>query len=57
MADYKILHWEVDSLQGNINRMCVTDDEKELLSMHEWALKRVERIFELRQADFHREVE
>lgn len=35
---------EADMLQGNINRMMVTKDLKELISMHEWAERRLQVI-------------
>ena len=35
---------EADMLQGNINRMMVTDDHKELLSMYMWAERRLKTI-------------
>ena len=35
---------EADMLQGNINRMMVTDDLKELLSMFMWAERRLKTI-------------
>lgn len=38
----------VRMLEGNINRMCVTNDEKELLSMYNWALDRLSMLFEAR---------
>lgn len=36
---------ECDMLQGNINRMMVTDDEDELLRMFAFAHKRLGNIF------------
>ena len=36
---------ECDMLQGNINRMMVTDDEAELLRMFAFAHKRLGNIF------------
>lgn len=41
---------EVDSLQGNINRMFVTDDPSELDSMYKHAIKRIELLYA-----FHKE--
>ena len=40
------LYNEVDMLEGNINRMCVTDDIKELCNMIEYARVRIERIYQ-----------
>ncbi|MBO4541636.1 MAG: hypothetical protein J5725_00490 [Bacteroidales bacterium] len=40
------LNNEVDMLEGNINRMCVTDDMKELCKMFEYARLRIERIYQ-----------
>lgn len=45
--DRRVLKNELDMLQGNINRMCVTDDEEELLSMQEWAKMRIDTIYSL----------
>lgn len=39
------LEIEIDMLKGNINRMCVTDDDAELESMQQWAKKRIDRIY------------
>ena len=39
------LEIEIDMLKGNINRMCVTDDDAELASMQQWAKKRIDRIY------------
>lgn len=36
---------ECDSLQGNINRMMVTDDKEELYEMYCWAKARLETIY------------
>lgn len=35
---------EADLLQGNINRMMVTKDLKELTNMYEWAERRLQTI-------------
>ena len=35
---------EYDMLQGNINRMMVTDDPKDLFDNYEWACKRLSHI-------------
>jgi hypothetical protein len=43
-AFYKEFRFEVDSLQGNINRMCVTDSTEELSSMRNWAHSRINLI-------------
>lgn len=43
MTDQELL-MECDALTGNINRMMVTDDPKELLAMYEWAERRLQRI-------------
>lgn len=47
-AFYKEFRFEVDSLQGNINRMCVTDSTEELSSMRNWAHSRINLIYEMR---------
>lgn len=45
--DLRTIYNEKDMLEGNINRMCVTDDMDELLSMKNFAMKRIERIFQV----------
>ena len=42
----KEAHVEYDLLKGDINRMFVTDDVKELQVEHEYAMKRIERIYD-----------
>ena len=42
---HKELMNEADMLQGNINRMVVTDDKNELMDMYVFALRRLEKIF------------
>ena len=42
---HKDLMIECDMLQGNINRMMVTDDAEELLKMFAFAHKRLGNIF------------
>ena len=37
-----------DMLQGNINRMMVTDDTEELLNMYMWAERRLHTIYKER---------
>ena len=39
------LEIEIDMLRGNINRMCVTDDDAELESMQQWAKRRIDQIY------------
>ena len=39
------IHNEKDMLNGNINRMCVTDDVKELNDMFKHALDRIANIY------------
>ena len=39
---------EADMLEGNINRMMVTDDKDELMNMYIFALKRLEKIYKER---------
>lgn len=36
---------KADMLQGNINRMMVTKDFKELSSMYQWAERRLQTIY------------
>lgn len=52
----KELMGEAEMLQGNINRMMVTDDKSELLRMYAFALERLgliyrERTFALMEAE------
>lgn len=42
---------EADALEGNINRMLVTDDLEELDLMRLWAIKRLEQIY-IAKVDF-----
>lgn len=42
---YRRISMEEDLLKGNINRMCVADDEKECAMMHYYAIKRINIIF------------
>lgn len=42
---HKELMSEADMLQGNINRMMVTDDKNELLRMYAFALERLGKIY------------
>lgn len=42
----KILN-ESDMMKGNINRMCVTDDEAELANMYGYAVKRAAYLYML----------
>lgn len=42
---HKELLNEADMLQGNINRMIVTDDKDELLKMYAFALERLGKIY------------
>ena len=37
----------LDMLQGNINRMCVTDSRDELRSMYAWANIRLNEIYRM----------
>ncbi len=41
---------ESDMPKGNINRMFVTDNPKELLHMYEFSKKRLERIYQYNYA-------
>ena len=48
---HKELMIEADMLTGNINRMMVTKDPKELRHMYEWAERRLQKIHKARFAD------
>lgn len=37
---------EYDSLKGNINRMCVTDNLSEMIDMYEYAQERLDKIYQ-----------
>jgi len=43
--DKKQLENELDMLHGNINRMCVTQDDEELIEMQQWAKRRIDQIY------------
>ncbi len=45
LKNYKELSGEIDMLQGNINRMCVTSDIEELQRMYKVAKKRIDEIY------------
>lgn len=45
-----------DTIQGEINRMCVTKELSELDSMAEYAKKNIEKLKLLRYADFTEEM-
>ena len=45
---HKELMNEADMLNGNINRMMVTDDKNELMNMYSFALRRLEKIYKER---------
>lgn len=45
----KLINNEVDMLNGNINRMCITSDLKELEKMYKFAKKRIDSIFEYKK--------
>lgn len=40
------MNYEYDSLIGNINRMCVTDDLSEMIDMYEYAQERIDKIYQ-----------
>lgn len=46
LKNYDEMHNEVNMLNGNINRMCITSDKYELYRMYEFAIKRVEAVYE-----------
>lgn len=41
----KELMIEADMLEGNINRIMITKDPKELMNMYEWAERRLQTIY------------
>lgn len=43
------LRYITNMLEGNINRMCVTDDIEELKRMKDFALKRINAIYEYQE--------
>ena len=45
IKNYKEANNEREMLTGNLNRMKLTKDLKELESMHAWAVKRVNRLY------------
>lgn len=44
---------EYDMLKGNINRMFLADDVKELLIMYDFAKQRIEKIYEYNYASLN----
>ena len=44
MTDHKLME-ECDLLKGNINRIMVIDDIKEIREMYNWACKRLDSIY------------
>ena len=44
---------EVAMLRGDINRMCLATEEDELSAMRDWAKRRIDRIFDFRQAQIN----
>lgn len=55
--NHKELINEADMLKGNINRMMVTKDPKELLRMYEFAEQRLQKIHKARVAELDEAVE
>ena len=49
--EFQMLMNECDMLKGNINRMMVTNDKKELRQMYEWAERRLQKIHKARFAE------
>ena len=45
MDTQKDIDITVDMIRGNINRMCVTDDEEELIRMQQVAKKRIDDLY------------
>jgi hypothetical protein len=43
---YQTIRIEADMLQGNVNRMIITNEVTELNSMKEWAIHYVNSIYE-----------
>lgn len=48
----KQIDHECDMIEGNINRMCVTDDKDELMNMFETAILRLCDIYKLSRRRF-----
>ncbi|MDO4327518.1 MAG: hypothetical protein Q4E24_16095 [bacterium] len=55
--DRRVLEEALNLLQGNINRMCVTEDEKELESMYQWAKRRIDTIYEYNKRKLERRMQ
>lgn len=55
--NHKELINEADMLKGNINRMIVTKDPKELLRMYEFAEQRLQKIHKARVEELDETVE
>ena len=48
----RIVESEYDMLEGNIKRMCVTDDLVELEKMYKYAQKRLDHIYSVNRKLF-----
>lgn len=46
---------EKDMLKGNITRICISDDIKEIKSMRDWAVRRLDDIVEYRIKQLNKE--
>lgn len=60
--DKRALENELRLITGDINRMCITDDDEELVNAQQWAKRHIDRIYEhnrqrLREAERRREQE
>lgn len=54
---YKRISMETNLLRGNINRMCVADNETECAMMHYYAIERVNIIFKTAMERFREDME
>ena len=45
MSSYESIDSLTSSMEGNINRMCVTKDMKELDDMFEWLMLRARKLY------------
>lgn len=46
LKNYNELRNEINMLQGNINRICISDDIEEIKKMYEFAKRRIDDIYQ-----------
>ena len=56
IKNYQELTLEIDTLKGNINRMCVTDDIKELYKRYDYIKVNLKKIYQYNINRFEKEI-